>query len=258
VEPFFFGSRQLYGCLHPAEGSLAAVVCQPFGHEYELLHRAMRLLASRLSARGVATLRFDYSGTGDSAGDLSESRLADWRADIDEAVETVVARTGASAVCLVGARLGASLAARAACERDDVPMLALWDPLVEGATYLRELEQDMRRMLRVAHVRRFGRRPSDGSIEVLGHRVSAGLRSEIEALDLRVPLALPATKVLLLESSGQPSASLSALFEAAGCVVEARGFDFPRLWRWQEDPTRVLLPHPLVKSLGDWVAGQSR
>ena len=151
VEPFYFGEPRLFGCLHPAADTRGAgpdaptrtgvVFCHPLGHEYVTLHRAARILASRLARSGLPTLRFDYSGTGDSAGGLEEARLQNWVDDADAAADALRSRTGVERICLVGARLGATLALRAAARRADVESLALWDPVVWGRDYLRQLDR---------------------------------------------------------------------------------------------------------------------
>ena len=66
-----------------------------------------------LAASGWDTLRFDYYGTGDSAGDLIEANLGGWEKDIEWAIEEARATSGANRVALIGLRLGANLAASA-------------------------------------------------------------------------------------------------------------------------------------------------
>ena len=65
----------------------------------------------RLERAGMHTLRFDYLGTGDSAGDVEQASPAQWVADVKAAVEEIQGRLPASSVTLVGLRLGATLAA---------------------------------------------------------------------------------------------------------------------------------------------------
>ncbi len=90
IVPAYFGQdSSLYGCCHQsAEGvqAPALVICQPTGHEYERCHRAMRQLAVQSVRKGVSALRFDYRGTGDSAGDCEELTLSQMRQDICQAI----------------------------------------------------------------------------------------------------------------------------------------------------------------------------
>jgi pimeloyl-ACP methyl ester carboxylesterase len=79
-------------------------------------------------------MRFDYGGTGDSAGDGGRVSLREWTADLATAIEEVRRRSGMSRVALVGQRLGASLAWSAATQRGDVDLLVLWDPIVHCVT----------------------------------------------------------------------------------------------------------------------------
>ena len=74
---FDSGPHSLFGWLHRAAGGkgsgLGLVLCNPFGYEAVCAHRGVRTLAEVAAARGVDALRFDYSGTGDSADIESQS-----------------------------------------------------------------------------------------------------------------------------------------------------------------------------------------
>ena len=52
----------------------AVVLCQPIAEEGNMAYRTFRALAQRLAAAGYLTMRFDYDGTGDSAGSFEDAR----------------------------------------------------------------------------------------------------------------------------------------------------------------------------------------
>jgi alpha-beta hydrolase superfamily lysophospholipase len=184
MEPLFFGpdDHSLFGWLHLPAGRAprrtAVVLCHPFGQEFVLAHRAFHGFARLLAEAGFATLRFDWWGTGDSQGDLEEARLETWTRDVALAMRTVRERVKCDDVALAGMRLGGTLAALAGA---DAPLAALllWDPVVDGATFLRGW---------VAHWREQGSRRRSGSTRRspgVGLAVGDRLREGRRALDLR-------------------------------------------------------------------------
>ena len=79
MKPVFFNNknqRQLYGVHHsPRANKLAPraiVFCPPLGQEYIRTHWACKLLAKQLARGGAHVLRFDWSGHGNSAGNIDE------------------------------------------------------------------------------------------------------------------------------------------------------------------------------------------
>lgn len=187
------GGRQLLTTLHLAQRlrprSVAVLLCNPFGEEASRAHRSFRVLATRLQDAGYSTLRFDYSGTGDSSGDAADTRLDTWVDDLAAAAAHLREASGVPRVALLGLRLGASLAALA-CARGVVQArhLLLWDPVVDGAHYLRELDAAHAAYLRGElgdgwNDRRA--RHADGSpTEALGTPIGADLAGALRALDL--------------------------------------------------------------------------
>lgn len=264
-EMFHFGAAAtpLFGVHHrPAPGAaprLAGVVlCPPRGHEYIVAHMAFRCWARMLSEAGFHVLRFDYFGTGDSAGDCLEGHPDRWRGDIDRAIGELRLRSGVAEVMLAGARLGAALTATAGAVRGDIGRMILWDPMVSGRAYLDELAVRHRAMLRRAHVDPEGAEPEDGAEEYLGFAMSRRCVSEIAGIDLLALDARPADEILVICSEGTPAAAaLPDRFGALGSRVAQRQVGTPDMWTWIEDAGR-LVPRGTLRAALDWAVETGR
>src|SRR5262245_58358584 len=103
------------------------------GAEAQQSHRLYRVLAEQLEQSGFTVLRFDYSGTGDSAGGPESATISRWIADIATAAEELGRAAPGTRLVAVGLRLGATLASLATA-RSAVRArhLVLWDPIVDG------------------------------------------------------------------------------------------------------------------------------
>lgn len=231
MTPYFFasGNRRLMGLYHAPEAPRtprsAVIFCNPFGQEAIRSHRMYRVLADRMARSGYAALRFDYSCTGDSEGECTEGRLAHWIEDVRAADREVVARSGATRVTWVGLRLGATLALLAA-DRDPghEVNLVVWDPVLSGANYLKELAQAHVGFLanvfrwkpgRVARSR--GIRALDSMQELVGFEISPELRREIEAIDLGAQRRILSRSVTVLgDQPAEEYAKLRAVVAASG------------------------------------------
>lgn len=206
MTPFFFGRgrRRLFGLYEPpldaGAGTRAVLLCQSWGAEYIHAHRAVRHLAKLLSEAGFHALRFDYQGTGDSAGEAEDAAVAAWEDDVAQAIEELEAMSGTPRLSLVGMRIGANLAAAVAARRPaSVGQLVLWDPVLNGNDYVAELHA--RAHARLSGVPLLHPRPaaSGGGYEVLGHPMTAALEREFRALDLTAMVpALPARTHVIL------------------------------------------------------------
>ena len=119
IEVFYFGppGQSILGTYHfpgpQMTREVAVVLVPPWGEEYYRSHRAYRHLAALLAGAGFPTLRFDFFGCGDSEGEGEHARLHQWIADISRAIKTVRKKCGLAKICLIGYRLGATLATRA-------------------------------------------------------------------------------------------------------------------------------------------------
>jgi alpha-beta hydrolase superfamily lysophospholipase len=78
---FASGDYSLLGHVHRPEGAVArlgVVIVPPFGWEDVCCYRPLRELAEMLAAQGIAVLRYDLPGTGDSTGGANDQGLV-WR-----------------------------------------------------------------------------------------------------------------------------------------------------------------------------------
>ena len=201
VDYFEGNGRSLLGSSHPAPrlraGGTSVVLCNPFGEEAARAHRAYRVLAGKLQEEGYATLRFDYSGTGDSSGEASDCTVQQWVDDIEAAIGQSRSQSGSAQVVLVGLRFGATLAALCAQqERLSISHLVLWDPVVRGDLYLQELAGMHAAYLNEELGRRANTVPKgngkDLPAEALGTPISATLAAQMAAID--IALAVPRTR----------------------------------------------------------------
>lgn len=261
AEPFYFGSaaEPLFGLHYPPTSGPAReagiVLCYPIGHEYIVAHRAYRQLSIRLAAAGFQVLRFDYHGTGDSAGDCERGTPHEWIADISTAIGELRLRSACRTVTLVGCRLGATFAALAGAERGDVEHMVLWDPVVNGADHVREISQRHQDMLRRTQV--VARLGTDraGEREFLGFAMSDAALREIEALDLMTLSRRPATNLLVVNSQvGDATAPWRAHLARAAASVTYDPIPVPRAWTWIEDPATILVPTRILGAIVTWLA----
>ena len=127
----------------PVGQSLDTVVlfASPWGLEELCTTRKFwRIIADRLSVRGIGSFRFDWPGTGDGRDDIDFSKgLELWRNALCEAARKARELSGASRFIVIGQSLGAAVAAETASRIQDIVALALLAPVISGRFYTREL-----------------------------------------------------------------------------------------------------------------------
>jgi alpha-beta hydrolase superfamily lysophospholipase len=192
-------------------GSVGVVVVPPFGYELWTSHRTLRTLAERLAAQGCSVVRFDFDGTGDSAGDQWDpARLDTWRGNLDTAASSLH-QLGISSLVLVGLRAGASLALLegSAVSADAV---VAWAPVVRGKRYVRELQ-----LLGLPVPEDPARPEQKGTIAQAGSLFVAETLDALSALDLSELPVAPAARTLVIDRDDKPeSTSLVDRLEELG------------------------------------------
>jgi pimeloyl-ACP methyl ester carboxylesterase len=262
MNPFFFGAapRRLYGLYQPGRSALrqsrALVFCYPWGSEYLHAHRALRQLAKMLAAEGIHSLRFDYFGTGDSAGETIEPNLGGCVSDIESAIDELLHTANCTQVTLLGLRLGGALAAMAAEKNPSrVGALVLWDPVMVGAEYLDGL------WAANLQAPRIGRAPPGrpvevgGGHEVLGFPLTSALQEEIRALSLAPVLARLPVPTLLIKSQVS-SSPVPPRADGSSSTSHIETEIIPDLHPWIErDPANAgAVPAKILKRIAQWLA----
>ncbi|MFM0286654.1 alpha/beta hydrolase [Paraburkholderia megapolitana] len=217
-----------FGWLHPAAGEQGVVLCNPFGYDALCTHRGWRKLAERLAAAGIPVLRFDYPGTGDSAGfEDDPQRVAAWIDSIVAATRRLREWTGVTRVSLVGLRLGATLAALAAQQAGDIDALVLLAPAMLGRNYLRELRAHRQSWLSTpAGMNADPLDERDSYVEAFGFGLHGDDIARLSEIDLQRDTLAPAARVLLLGSNDRSrAAALAAHYTQHGVEVERKDFD---------------------------------
>ncbi|MEQ8207256.1 MAG: alpha/beta hydrolase, partial [Woeseia sp.] len=96
--------------------------------------------ARRAADLGVAVLRFDFRGNGDSAGHSEDYSADSYLEDIHTAVAQLRRDCPKlESIDLLGMRFGATLASQYAVRHDGIRHLLLWEPIVSGEKYMQEL-----------------------------------------------------------------------------------------------------------------------
>ncbi len=206
--PLFFGDmpRFLFGMLHPAVGQArdAMLVCQPLLQDGLSSHRSLWALAEGLAKAGTEVLRFDWYGSGDSAGNDDEILLAGMLSDLQHADALLASVSHPLPRRWLALRSAAiPLLAHATVQRGPVD-LVLWDPSVSG----RELVAGWGDMhsKQLAEVGRFphGHAPPLAD-DLLGFQLAPQLLSSLEAFDA-CQLPLPAgSRVLMVMWNTTPA-----------------------------------------------------
>ncbi|SHH41813.1 hydrolase 2, exosortase A system-associated [Massilia sp. CF038] len=201
----------------------ALVYVHPFAEEMNKSRRMAALQARALAAAGYGVLQIDLYGCGDSDGDFGQARWEQWHADLAAARAWLGQQLGRPAG-LWGLRLGALLALEHA-HTNPVPQLLLWQPVLQGASYLTQFLR-----LRVANDMLDEGANSGGTkalraeldaghaLEIAGYELAPQLAARIDALDAaQLAPACPTHWIEIVAAAERP------LPPAAGRVAQTWG-----------------------------------
>ncbi|MEM7278903.1 MAG: hypothetical protein AAF385_12330 [Pseudomonadota bacterium] len=239
MQAVVFGEdRFLFGAFHPATGQPkrhAVLFVGPLLNESMRSHSALRAMALAVSANGYDVLRFDYSGMGNSGGDLSKLALADWNEDTQLAAKEILRLSGASQLSCVATRFGAHFATRLS-QAMPVSHAAFWDPVFVGRQWHERLN-----LAQQSADRKSATPEKREASEFLGHVMSPDFASSLDDAQ---------TSVLNVSSCFVGLTNDAC--EIAGQEIPADDisrFDFD--CGWEDMSSQVLYPHELIQAVGE-------
>ena len=267
LNPFYFGGRKnpLFGISYSPGGAntrkTGVLICNPLGQEHIRAHRSLKLLAVNLAKQGFHVLRFDYFGTGDSAGDGLDAGVARWEADIKIAIEEMRGRFGVHRFHLIGIRFGATMAYRAAAARNDVASMVLWDPVVDGNRYMSMILFRHQEWLKDTYPKLQELSGNGKFVEVSGFPLRNEFVSDVRSIDLKALASTGGKKVLVLTSE-EESATQDWITELKRAHREANGapathvsaehIDGIKPWIKHDSADKTLVPARLLQRILDW------
>lgn len=248
----------LTGILHPARRDVrqahAVLFVSPWGMEELCSRKFQRILAERLAARGVASLRFDYLGAGDAFEPEDAGREADWLSDTRAAFACLKRLSGCAEVVVVAQGLGCMMAAQALANVAGASSMAFLAPVVSGRAYLRELAMWSSMIDDGLGLRPGQRLAAAGAIA--GMTMPEGVADALKKTNLANLTVAPARTILVLSRPGRVTDADFAKHLAAigGEVkeVEFSGYD-----DLVSSPTLSKISGDVVNRLVEWVLSQT-
>ncbi|KRG68958.1 hypothetical protein [Pseudoxanthomonas dokdonensis] len=197
LTPVYFGppASPLFGVFHSPGAPLRAAVlmCPPLLHEHMRSYRFFHQMAEQLAGSGLACLRFDYLGTGDSAGDDACHTPQQAAKDILLAASELRARAAGVPLLLLTIR-GSALLATPLAHQLQADAIWLWQPVTHGEHYLQKLRERDRaeRQSRYRYPLLRQQAPANPH-DLMGFALSAEFSSQLGGLvlaDTSVPVTL--------------------------------------------------------------------
>lgn len=208
-QAIFFENRhgqRLFGVLNEVRKvdkapPLGVVFCHPIGWEKNNSYRPYVRFARFLGTLGFPSLRFDYHGFGDSAGDSGEATVDTQISDTADAIAKLARESAVPRIVLIGARFGATIASLAATQDERVRGLVLVSPIVSGIKYWNAL-------LRAHQLALLTSNKGRSRIELLDDIEAQG-RLELDAEYLSAQMIHQISEVDLVEASaGRPKSCI--------------------------------------------------
>lgn len=242
------------GLFMPAAGKATAtgvLFVSPWGLEEMCMRKFWRVVADALADQGIASLRFDYPGTGDAldrndyAGGLSI-----WEDCVVEAAQALRRQSGCRNVIVVSQGLGSALAVCVADRIEGLAAIACLAPVTSGRAFLREM-QIWARMVDEGLGVPEDHRLRDG-VGIAGLRMPDEIAADLRKLSLTGLTHRPAPRALVVKRADRPAdTEFSAQLTAMG--VEVREADYTGYDEFISNPAISTMPDDIRKVVLDWI-----
>jgi alpha-beta hydrolase superfamily lysophospholipase len=254
----------VFAAFHPGaepKRKRAVLLCPPFGWEDMCSYRSRRDWAEHLAQEGYSTLRFDFPGSGDSAGDPTDpGQLDAWARAVVAAAGWLAAASAGAEIVAAGIGLGGMIACRAVLAGAPIAELVLWHVPSRGRALVRELRAFA--ALEVAYIEdpdatRADAQPQPleaGALVANGYLMSAETVAALQRLDLGALPSAPGAprRVLLLGRDGlKVDERLHDALARAGAAVTVA--DGPGYGAMTVEPQEARAPTAVFELVDSWL-----
>ena len=135
--------QKIFGVLHRPNSEQdvpCVVIMHGFASSKHGTNRAHVIMSEKLAEQNIASLRFDFRGSGDSEGSLSDISLEDMVSDAVVALEHASNLEGIDSqkIAVFGSSLGGAIAMLSCARFQNAAALALWAPVASGELWYRD------------------------------------------------------------------------------------------------------------------------
>ncbi|WP_245422839.1 alpha/beta fold hydrolase [Neorhizobium huautlense] len=255
AESFTFGSTVgLFAPPSPdtAVSGLAVLFASPWGLEEMCTRKFWRIISEKLADRGIASLRFDYPGTGDALDgkDFTEG-LSVWSDSLIAAAGRLKVLSGCERIVVVSQGLGAVVATAAAGQIEGLEAIAYLAPVISGRLHLRELavwSKVVDENLGLSEAQR-----DKSGVSIASLTMPAEIADNIRKVNLMALERAPAMQALVIGRADRPAdREFASRLATLGVTVTEQAFDgYDKL---VSNPAISKLPLTVADRLVDWIA----
>lgn len=248
------------------------VMCGSLYEDLTVNYRKELMVARELARRGIASVRFQYRGAGNS-DDLPGGAVTfdSMVADAELAAAWLQERTGVTSIVPVGFRMGGFVAEHLAGPDEQTP-LGLWTPVLSGADYFRTVSRASKMVGVHADATKVeptepGVKPptsastaDDDAVEMMGYLVRNASRADLSARSLAdaTSAGRPVlfVQVALNDDLTAPNAQFVDRWKAGGADVEVLLVQLRQQWfvpdEFEAEDERPE-SNTLAVGIADWV-----
>lgn len=189
-------------------GGRCLLVLYPFAEERKGVVRPASELARRMAEDGWNVILFDYAGTGESPGAFSDLTWETLQQNVRDALDSCE-----GPVSILAIRLGARLALDVLSTGNyPVQSFACWEPVLDGAGWLREIRRRSR-------FRQGG--ACDDPLDIDGYRLHRDLAETLESMSGMSKSSGAPCWIGCVAHRGRPTATMERIAAHMNATVDA-------------------------------------
>jgi len=230
---------------------VAVLFASPWGLEEMCTRKFWRIISEKLSDRGIASLRFDYPGTGDALDEADfQGGLSTWSDSLVSAAGHLKSLSGCDRIVVISQGLGAAVATKAAERLEGLEAVVYLAPVVSGRLHIRELaiwSKVVDENLGLSEEQR------GAGVSIASLTVPFEIADDVRKVNLMMVDRTPAARALVVGRADRTAdREFAARLQALGADVSEQVFEgYDQL---VSNPVTSKLPIGVADKLVDWIA----